>query len=84
MEQKKAKTLVGKVVSDKMEKTRVVTVETRQTHSQYGKQVLRVRKVYAHDENNSSHVGDVVEVVFSRPLSKTKRWVVTKVIESRD
>ncbi|MCX7882930.1 MAG: 30S ribosomal protein S17 [Brevinematales bacterium] len=84
MEQKKPKTLIGKVISDKMEKTRVVVVERRQMHSHYGKQVLRALKVYAHDENNTSHVGDVVEVAFSRPLSKTKRWVVTKVIETRD
>jgi len=84
MEQKKAKTLMGKVISDKMDKTRVVLVERRQRHPQYGKQVLRSLKVYAHDENNTSHVGDVVEVVFSRPLSKTKRWVVTKVIETRE
>jgi len=67
-----------------MDKTRVVVVERRQRHPQYGKQVLRALKVYAHDENNTSHIGDVVEVAFSRPLSKTKRWVVTKVIETRD
>ncbi|MFN3660277.1 MAG: 30S ribosomal protein S17 [Brevinematales bacterium] len=84
MEQKKPKTLIGKVVSDKMDKTRVVAVERRQRHSQYGKQILRTLKVYAHDENNTSHIGDVVEVAFSRPLSKTKRWVVTKIIETRD
>jgi small subunit ribosomal protein S17 len=84
MEQKKAKTLIGTVVRDKMDKTRVVAVERQERHPQYEKQVRRTLKVYAHDENNSSHVGDVVEVVFSRPLSKTKRWVVTKVIETKD
>ncbi len=84
MEQKKKKTIIGKVVSDKMNKTRVVAVQTRKTHAQYGKQILREMKVYAHDEENRSHIGDMVELEFSRPLSKTKRWVVTKVIESRD
>lgn len=84
MEQKKPKMLIGKVVSDKMNKTRVVVVERRQMHPQYGKQVLHALKVYAHDENNTSHVGDIVEVTFSRPLSKTKRWIVTKVIKTMD
>jgi small subunit ribosomal protein S17 len=75
------KTRVGTVVSDKMHKTVVVVVERRLAHPLYGKQVTRSKKYHAHDENNEYHVGDVVRIVETRPLSKLKRWRVAEVIE---
>jgi small subunit ribosomal protein S17 len=75
------KTRVGTVVSDKMDKTVVVIVERRLAHPLYGKQVTRSKKYHAHDENNEYHVGDVVRIVETRPLSKLKRWRVAEVIE---
>jgi len=73
--------LVGRVVSDKMEKTVVVAIERRKTHPIYKKVVTSTKKVYAHDESNSIEIGSVVQLVESKPLSKTKRWVVEKVLE---
>jgi small subunit ribosomal protein S17 len=74
------RTLVGKVVSDKREKTVTVLIERRVTHELYGKIVGKSSKYHAHDENNQYHVGDVIEITESRPLSKTKNWVATRLI----
>lgn len=73
--------LIGRVVSDKMDKTVVVAIERRKAHRVYKKVIRFTKKVYAHDESNAIPVGAVVQVVESKPLSKTKRWVVEKVIE---
>ncbi len=71
----------GVVVSDKMEKTVVVSIERRVLHPRYKKVLKRRTKVKAHDETNQCHVGDRVLIVESRPLSRDKRWRVSKVIE---
>lgn len=78
---KVTRTLVGKVVSDARAKTVTVLVERRTKHELYGKIVARSRKYHAHDENNEFHIGDMVEITESRPLSKTKNWVVTRLVE---
>jgi len=78
---KNTRTLVGKVVSDKRAKTVTVLVERRAKHELYGKIVARSRKYHAHDENGDYKMGDVVEISESRPLSKTKNWVVTHLVE---
>ena len=75
------KTRVGKVVSDKMDKTIVVAVETRVPHPLYKKIIKRTYKLKAHDENNECHSGDTVRVMETRPLSKEKRWRLVEVIE---
>jgi small subunit ribosomal protein S17 len=75
------KSRTGTVVSDKMEKTVVVKVERRYAHPLYGKQVTRTKKYHAHDENNEYHIGDVVRITETRPLSKLKRWRVAELIE---
>ena len=75
------KTMTGTVVSDKMDKTVVVAVETSVRHDVYGKTVKRTYKLKAHDENNECHMGDKVEVMETRPLSKDKRWRVVKIVE---
>ncbi|MCI0437330.1 MAG: 30S ribosomal protein S17 [Gemmatimonadetes bacterium] len=75
------KTRVGIVVSDKAAKTVVVTVERRVSHPLYGKQVVRTRKYYAHDEDHRAHTGDRVRIMETRPLSKLKRWRVVEVVE---
>jgi small subunit ribosomal protein S17 len=75
------KTRVGTVLSDKMEKTVVVGVTRRVAHPLYGKQVVRTKKYYAHDEAGQAHAGDVVRIVETRPLSKLKRWRLVEVIE---
>ncbi|MDO8666547.1 MAG: 30S ribosomal protein S17 [Gemmatimonadales bacterium] len=75
------KTRVGTVVSDKMHKSCVVSFERRITHPLYGKQSTRTKRVVAHDEANDVHVGDVVRIMETRPLSKTKRWRVVAVVE---
>lgn len=74
------RTLVGKVVSDKREKTVTVLIERRVKHELYGKIVGKSSKYHAHDENNEYKTGDVVEITESRPLSKTKNWVATKLV----
>ncbi|HEX8693289.1 MAG TPA: 30S ribosomal protein S17 [Longimicrobium sp.] len=81
LERGQRKTRVGTVVSDKMDKTVVVKVERRYAHPLYGKQVTRSKKYHAHDENNEYHPGDVVRITETRPLSKTKRWRVSELIE---
>ena len=75
------KTRVGKVVSDKMDKTIVVAVEDRVAHPLYKKIVKRTYKLKAHDENNERGIGDRVRVMETRPLSKDKRWRLVEIIE---
>ena len=74
------RTLIGKVVSDKREKTVTVLVERRVTHELYGKIVGKSSKYHAHDENNEYKPGDTIEITESRPLSKTKNWVATRLV----
>ena len=78
---KNTRTFVGKVVSDKRSKTVTVMVERRNAHELYGKIVMRSSKYHAHDEKGEYKMGDMVEIAESRPISKTKSWVVTKLIE---
>jgi small subunit ribosomal protein S17 len=73
--------MVGRVVSDKMDKTVIVQVEMLVKHRLYQKYVRRRSKFAAHDENNVSRVGDKVLIIQSRPLSKTKRWRMSKIVE---
>jgi small subunit ribosomal protein S17 len=75
------KTRVGMVVSDKMEKTVVVSIERRVAHPVYGKMVRRTKKLKAHDEQNEAKTGDTVRIMETRPLSKDKRWRVVEIIE---
>ena len=75
------KTRVGLVSSDKMDKTVVVSIEENVKHPVYGKIIKRTLKVHAHDENNEYGIGDKVEIMETRPLSKTKRWRVVRLIE---
>lgn len=75
------RTLVGRVVSDKMNKTVTVLVERRVKHPMYDKIIVRSSKYHAHNENNEAKHGDLVEIQEGRPLSKTKSWVVTKLLE---
>lgn len=74
------KTLVGVVTSDKMQKTRRVEIERLVKHPEYGKYQRRYTVCHAHDENNETHVGDRVEIMETRPLSKTKSWRIVRVI----
>lgn len=73
--------LTGKVVSDKMDKTVSVMIERRVKHPLYGKIIRRSKKYLAHDEANAAKVGDTVEIRESRPFSKNKTWVVTKILQ---
>lgn len=73
--------LTGRVVSDKRQKTVTVLVERRVQHELYGKYIVQSKKYSAHDEAGDYHLGDLVEISESRPISKTKAWVVTKLIE---
>lgn len=75
---------VGQVVSDKMDKTVVVAVETRVQHPKYGKIMVRTQRYKAHDEENTCKVGDRVKISETRPLSKTKRWVIADILSSSD
>ena len=75
------KTRVGLVVSDKMDKTITVAIEDNVKHPMYGKIVKRTLKVHAHDEQNECGVGDKVQIMETRPLSKTVRWRLVKIIE---
>ncbi len=81
VERKLRKTEIGNVVSDKMDKTIVVAVEDSVKHSLYGKIVKKTKRLKAHDENNECRVGDRVEIMETRPLSKDKRWRLTRIIE---
>ena len=78
---KNTRTLVGKVVSDKRSKTITVLIERRAKHELYGKIVARSSKYHAHDENGEYKMGDVVEIAETRPISKTKSWVVTRLVQ---
>ncbi len=75
------KTRIGRVVSDKMDKTVVVAVETVVRHPLYGKTIKKTTKFKAHDENNQCHTGDRVEIMETRPLSKEKRWRVVNIMD---
>lgn len=75
------RTLIGKVVSDKMDKTVTVLVERHVRHPLYGKIIVRTAKYHAHDESNQAKEGDTVEIQEGRPISKTKSWTVTRVIQ---
>ena len=75
------KVRVGRVVSNKMNKTGVIAIEDNVKHPVYGKIIKRTLKVHAHDENNICGIGDKVEIMETRPLSKTKRWRVVEIIE---
>ena len=78
------KSKTGQVVSDKMNKSIVVAVENLVQHPIYKKRVRRTKKFYAHDENNDAHTGDVVRIVESRPISKTKTWRLQEIIRKAD
>ncbi len=77
----KRKTLIGIVLSDKMEKTRVVQVSSTRPHPKYAKQVKSHAKYKAHDEKNESKSGDVIEMMETRRLSKDKRWTITSIVK---
>lgn len=81
---KVVRTFVGRVVSDKRAKTVTVLVERRAKHALYGKIVATSRKYHAHDEKGEYKMGDVVEISESRPISKTKSWVVTRLVEKAE
>ena len=81
MERNLRKTRVGKVVSDKMDKTIVVAIEDHVKHPLYGKIVKRTYKLKAHDEKNECAIGDTVRVMETRPLSKDKRWRLVEIVE---
>ena len=81
MERNSRKYFTGTVVSDKMDKTIVVAVETKVRHPLYGKTVNRTTKFKAHDENNEAHINDRVEIMETRPLSKDKRWRLVNIVE---
>ena len=81
---KNTRTLVGRVVSDKRAKTVTVLVERRAKHELYGKIVAGSRKYHAHDEKGEYKMGDVVEISEGRPISKTKSWVVTRLVEKAE
>ena len=80
----KRKVRIGYVVSDKMDKTVVVAVETLRRHPLYKKAIKHSKKYKAHDENNACRIGDKVEILETRPLSKDKRWRVAEVISRRE
>ncbi len=75
------KVRVGKVVSNKMDKTIVVEIADHVKHPKYGKVMKRTIKIHAHDENNACSIGDTVSVMETRPLSKTKRWRLAEIVE---
>ncbi|WP_274571853.1 30S ribosomal protein S17 [Neisseria leonii] len=80
-EVKNVRTLQGKVISDKMDKTVTVLVERKVKHPLYGKVISRSTKIHAHDEQNQYGIGDIVVIEEGRPLSKTKSWVVKELVE---
>jgi small subunit ribosomal protein S17 len=75
------KVKIGRVLSDKMDKSRIVIAERSVQHSLYGKYIKKTSKFMAHDENNESHVGDLVKIMETRPLSNRKRWRLMEIIE---
>lgn len=80
-ENKVVRTLTGRVVSDKMNKSIVVLIERRVKHPKYGKYISKSSKLKAHDENNDCRIGDLVTITESRPISKTKSWTLVKIEE---
>ncbi len=80
-EQKKTRTLTGKVVSNKMDKTITVSIERMVTHATYGKILRRRSKIKAHDENNVCNEGDIVTITQCRPISRHKSWTLVEVVE---
>ena len=80
-EAKNQRKLVGRVVSNKMQKTVVVAIERRVAHPQYGKMVTHTKRLKAHDEENSAKTGDTVRIMETRPLSKDKRWRVVEILD---
>jgi small subunit ribosomal protein S17 len=78
------KTKIGQVVSDKMEKTIVVAVESLVQHPLYKKRIRKTRKFKAHDENNDAHTGDIVRIAETRPISKDKHWRLLEIIRTSD
>lgn len=81
---KSQRTVIGKVVSDKMNKTIVVQVERKVKHPLYGKYVRRFSKMYVHDEDNTCRIGDLVTIIQSRPISKTKRWKLIEILKREE
>jgi small subunit ribosomal protein S17 len=75
------RTLIGRVVSDKMDKTVTVLIERRVQHPMYDKIIVRASKYHAHNENNEAKAGDLVQIEETRPISKTKAWTVTRLLE---
>lgn len=75
------RTLVGRVVSDKMEKTVTVLIERKVKHPMYGKVMVRSKKYHAHNQDNVAKTGDLVEIIETRPISRTKSWAITTVLE---
>ncbi len=75
------RTLIGRVVSDKMEKTVTVLVERKVKHPMYGKVMVRSKKYHAHNDGSAAKAGDLVEIVETRPVSRTKTWAVTSVLQ---
>lgn len=75
---------VGEIVSDKMDKTIVVAIENRSPHPKYGKIVVRTKKYKVHDEENQGKMGDRVKIRETRPLSRTKRWTLAEILETRN
>jgi len=73
--------LIGRVLSNRMDKTVVVEVERKKRHPLYGKVIATRKKYKAHDEENACEIGDIVEMIESRPLSREKRWLVTQILE---
>ena len=80
-QEKIVRKITGKVVSDKMDKTITVLVERRVKHELYGKYLTRSTKLHAHDEKNEFNIGDIVAISESRPLSKTKTWMLQEIVE---
>jgi len=83
-QEKNTRTLIGRVVSDKRAKTVTVLIERRSKHELYGKIVAHSRKYHAHDEKGEYKMGDVVEIAEGRPISKTKSWVVTRLVQKAE
>ena len=83
-ESARAVTIVGKVVSNKMQKTIIVEIDRKVKHPLYGKYMKRSSKMVVHDNDNTSKIGDLVLIKQSRPLSKTKNWVLVEVLEKSD
>jgi small subunit ribosomal protein S17 len=84
MAKSQRKVLIGRVTSDKMDKTIVVQIERLKQHTLYGKIIRRHAKYKVHDENNAAKMGDLVKIIESRPTSKEKRWALVEVLESME